>query len=1640
MKKKKVLFGGIAIALSAIMFSRTVPMEIWNAMAEEIKEALSSEETVETDETVSANTLTDENNLNGYILEEDVSKRTRTTKEYVMSDETRMIQQFAAPVHEYINGEYKEIDDSVAEKGTANNGKISTENVPLQPFKSAFSYVSVSENGKTEINGDELHVGKKDDGAKQEVFLRVNTPNVDPSYALVGVGVQIGYANEKQELLSGNIMTCELYVADSEIPLSEITCENKPTKLQTLERKTEETLSKQPMGVYESENINISHIKDGALTIGITALSDDGYVDIAAAASTTSVTYTYKHILGVESGYSTETFEINGATAYVNNATGLLTVVSDLASVETLSDMPFAASLVYNKNYNEIFEDFGISAMFGNHTKLNYQQYIKRSAAGAYYEWIDADGTVTTLNRNLLVGYYSATKNVYFEEDSNNNGKLYDAQGNELYFTNGRLTEITNDKAGSAYYEGITITYENILSDNITQITYTNGLYGTSYNIKFTYATLNGVSRATSVKTYAGTTLQSSYTLTYANGNLTKITNATAGVDVLKFEYSTENVVNGIDTNGELRMIFNYEKDGLGTSLRDDGTTMEITYITGTQMLGMQFLEYDRAEFNMDNTLNTIISYYHAGLLVREKHVAYNNEKRTVSEWVIDEYDEVTVYNTLNWTVRSAYNAPYTQEKVTYVEPSTVKQKTEYLLMPSNIVSYTVGSSDLGVTENNAAYKYVVSFKVQSITGIDLAVQLGNTTERVKLDYSRETYVSISVGYVSSGTLKIANMDTNYHIQISNICYAVVDYTSITDNNKGVTQTEVYSSSGRYVNTTYKDNKATEMKTKLVNGDETKTTYTYSTASDWTKGKLLSTSTTGAESANTQYTYGKNGTTVTQTCTATQGNITMRSQSTLARTNTTATLTQTDENNTETVYNYEFLAGDMRLKSYKSGNMREEYEYNALGQVKDINVYNVTNGTTVYSQSNHYNGGLYTGSTYGGDTYTYTYGTNAQAGLVQSIKQGNTAMISYAYDTTKNGANALQQKTYANGHTASYATSYTTGKYNTKISYQDGASDTTVAEYKYNLDEKGNVKSQEYRKTNSQSFYNLRYDYENVTSDTPCLTIGGLKYHTEYTATYNARTGLLEKTSIDSATSCSDWDTWDQTYEYDEKGRLTATSFGSHDTAYTYDDAGRVTGYVLANYNSPIVDNTYIYGTNGNYATNRLVEIKNNNYKNVGSTYAYNAQGYVTGYTTDRNWYNDYTYTYDTLGRLTSETYNGETFTYTYDNKNNVQKTGLTYTNGKLTSVDGKAIVYDAMGNPTTYKGKAFTWTQGRKLAAGSMNGNTFTYEYDGNGMRYEKTVNGKKTEYYWNGSQLLYEYRQDLNERIYYIYDASGIAGILYNNDVYYFAKNAFGDIVAIFNESGQQVAEYVYDAWGNVIYENYDNSDNIGEINPFRYRGYYYDTETGFYYLQTRYYDPTICRFINADNYELVGELSMVVGQLNLYTYSGNNPIIQFNNYIATSQVSTSVSVEISCAVEIPSATMNTSTSSNWDYQWFDTDWPNFLVVSKEGFEVISWDLSIFKISSYTDYTHTNSAYLGIGNVDAYIGYNYQKGLGFDVGASAFELGYNGDIIDINISVLTIGATYIYKGGKLQWGVKTGWFGFNISLDLVKLNKLLS
>ena len=202
-----------------------------------------------------------------------------------------------------------------------------------------------------------------------------------------------------------------------------------------------------------------------------------------------------------------------------------------------------------------------------------------------------------------------------------------------------------------------------------------------------------------------------------------------------------------------------------------------------------------------------------------------------------------------------------------------------------------------------------------------------------------------------------------------------------------------------------------------------------------------------------------------------------------------------------------------------------------------------------------------------------------------------------------------------------------------------------------------------------------------------------------------------------------------------------------------------------------------------------------------------------------------------------------------------------------------RVVLFVWLGNPIVYKGNTFTWEQGRKLVSGTLNGNSFAYDYDGNGMRFKKTVNGVRTCYYYNGSQLLMESKN--GSRTWYIYGITGIEGMIvesgWQDSIYYFDKNTLGDVVAIRNEDGQIVATYEYDAWGNITYQ----SGSMADINPFRYRGYYYDNETGFYYLQTRYYDPTICRFINADNYELVSQLASTK-ELNMYAYCNNNPIM--------------------------------------------------------------------------------------------------------------------------------------------------------------------
>lgn len=139
---------------------------------------------------------------------------------------------------------------------------------------------------------------------------------------------------------------------------------------------------------------------------------------------------------------------------------------------------------------------------------------------------------------------------------------------------------------------------------------------------------------------------------------------------------------------------------------------------------------------------------------------------------------------------------------------------------------------------------------------------------------------------------------------------------------------------------------------------------------------------------------------------------------------------------------------------------------------------------------------------------------------------------------------------------------------------------------------------------------------------------------------------------------------------------------------------------------------------------------------------------------------------------------------------------------------------------------------------------------------------------------------KNDTENYIYYYYDESGVCGMCYNGSEYYYRKNIFGDVIEIYNNLGVLQCKYVYDAWGNhKVYgasgvELSTSSTNIGNINPIRYRSYYWDKEFNLYYLQSRYYDPALGRFISADAIDYLDPED--VAGLNLYAYGLNNPVM--------------------------------------------------------------------------------------------------------------------------------------------------------------------
>ena len=293
--------------------------------------------------------------------------------------------------------------------------------------------------------------------------------------------------------------------------------------------------------------------------------------------------------------------------------------------------------------------------------------------------------------------------------------------------------------------------------------------------------------------------------------------------------------------------------------------------------------------------------------------------------------------------------------------------------------------------------------------------------------------------------------------------------------------------------------------------------------------------------------------------------------------------------------------------------------------------------------------------------------------------------------------------------------------------------------------------------------------------------------------------------------------------------------------------------------------------------------------------YGYDDNGNIASATLNGKWTG---YTYDALGQLiqvndhsdTRSGGNGTTWKYTYDLGGNILKKErfayadtttpletVTYTYGdanwrdKLTAVNGSTIRYDAIGNPLNDGTWTYTWQNGRQLQKMQKAGMTAEFVYNADGLRVQKTVNGVATKYTLHGKNVVH--MTSGADELHFFYDAQNRpAVVVYNGVPYAYVKSLQGDIVAILDENGNAVVSYGYDAWGAPLWCTGELAETLGKVQPFRYRGYVFDEETGLYYLRSRCYNPQWGRFVNADA-EIAVEAKL--WDAKLFLYCANNPV---------------------------------------------------------------------------------------------------------------------------------------------------------------------
>ena len=562
------------------------------------------------------------------------------------------------------------------------------------------------------------------------------------------------------------------------------------------------------------------------------------------------------------------------------------------------------------------------------------------------------------------------------------------------------------------------------------------------------------------------------------------------------------------------------------------------------------------------------------------------------------------------------------------------------------------------------------------------------------------------------------------------------------------------------------------------------------------------------------------------------------------------------------------------------------YEYNAAGKPVKV-ISKKPDNSEIASVSYTYDAldnmtGIVRGD---GLKYTLEYNAFHKLGSI-GIEGKGEKLISYAY---KNGNGRLKEMTYANGDKMT-ATYNGLGHMTAEKWFNEGGNLT--AYYKYIYDGQGNI----VKTLDISACKEYNYLYDNgrlVQSSESNITFGENEFVVSkaFVCTVRYYYGAEDKLS---SKRISYADGTERTVNYEQaendsqvvrfvSGGKTVTSHSKTDSfgRKVFDELQTGAGFISRRFSYAEGEFTAEHAESGMLKSTPTTQLVSQIVLSGGRTisYEYDAEERITKVTDSETGVTEYTY--DELGQLLTEKVNNTAVnTMTYDNYGNIlTKNGAKYVydavwKDLLTSYNGNPIGYDTQGNPISYLGHTLTWEKGRQLK--SFDGNAYTY--NANGIRTSKTVGGIRHDYVLDGAKILREVWN--GNTLTPLYDnEDGVCGIEYNGTAYYFLKNLQGDVIALTDSTGKAVAKYSYDAWGVCTVISDVSGCSIAVINPYRYRSYYYDAEIGMYYLQSRYYNPLVGRFINGDDAEIIDDTECDL-HCNLFEYCKNNAVSMNDN----------------------------------------------------------------------------------------------------------------------------------------------------------------